>query len=127
VDNAKLLEQMQRISPANSQPGSIYAARNEYFPGLVKIGMTRNSVSRRLTNLSCSLPADFELICEAYVANPEAVEATIHLHFANARVRANREFFRIGEAEAIAAFVIARDAAGYDLNAALAGAFAGAA
>lgn len=119
-----LAEQLQLCAEQEAEtPGCVYIAKNEFMPGLVKIGMTTGSVGRRLTNLSCSLPSDFELVHESFLRHPKAIEQALHLHFSEFRVSKNREFFRLPEDKAMAALAQAFEIDGIDLNSVLSKAF----
>jgi hypothetical protein len=86
--------------------GHVYAAKNEYLPGMVKIGFAK-CVRTRLKTLSCAMPVDWELIDSAYVHHAEGVENAIHAFFSAQRVAPNRELFRLPDDAVLAALAIA--------------------
>lgn len=110
-------EQIQLIvQESKPERGHIYAVRNLYFPGIVKIGMTANSVHSRIKNLSSAVPADFELVHTVFVNHALAIEQSLHAHFCKFRVNLGREFFKIDESSAIEALNVAFEVDGASLN-----------
>lgn len=83
----------------------VYAMTNEAMPGLVKIGVTTDSVEARRQALSRStaVPAPFEVLCYAKVRKAYDVEALLHRTLAHCRLP-GKEFFRVETACVIAAF-----------------------
>lgn len=99
--------------------GVVYALKNEGAPGLIKVGMTRNSVWSRIKNLSTGYPQDWEVVEECGVKDPEYVERALHAHWSLWRETMNRELFRIEEAEVRKAFAVCRELCEVDLSAAI--------
>ena len=76
--------------------GYCYAAETKCLKGLFKFGCTTRSVYKRLKTLSnSSVPEPFTLVACVPTADPFGLEKQIHQHFAHARVRHNREFFKL--------------------------------
>lgn len=87
------------ISQNNKQPrsfGFIYVLQNIDMPDVYKVGMTTRSPHARAAELSSAtgVPAPFEVIYYAEVANPEKEERRVHLELHKYRVTRSREFFR---------------------------------
>lgn len=92
-------------------PNIIYVLTNEAMPGLVKIGLTTDSVESRISNLSSgsAVPLPFECHYAAEIPehmNLEKVEKTLHQLFSEHRVNPKREFFRIEPEKAVLALSI---------------------
>jgi len=87
--------------------GFAYAAWNEYFPSMVKIGATRKSSPyMRLKELSgTGVPGKFELVACIQTSTPFQVEKIIHNHFNEHRTFGKRkEFFEVDRDEVVAYF-----------------------
>lgn len=82
----------------------VYVLTNASFPGLVKIGMTRREVWRRVNELSGStgVPTPFELVKAYRVEDAKFAERLIHTKLASKRLASNKEFFNMGAADAVA-------------------------
>ena len=88
----------QELTVKSPTPGFAYAAWNEHFPSMVKIGATRRSSPyMRLKELSSTgVPGKFELVACIQTFNPFQVEKTIHQHFNECRSFGKRkEFFEV--------------------------------
>ncbi|MEO2089362.1 MAG: GIY-YIG nuclease family protein [Gemmataceae bacterium] len=81
---------------------------NEAMPGLVKIGLTSDSVQARLTQLSATsgVPLAFECYFAAEVQDGARIERTLHQLFAEYRVNPRREFFRLDPEKVVLAISI---------------------
>ena len=79
--------------------GVIYVLINEAMPNLVKIGKLNKegrTVEDRMRELdTTSVPLPFECFSAWEVENVDKAERAIHQAFADVRIRARREFFRI--------------------------------
>lgn len=78
--------------------GIVYALTNPAMPGLVKIGMTSNSVDVRKDQLyfGCTgVPLPFECEYACKVNDYKKVEKNLHIAFAPDRINSNREFFKV--------------------------------
>ena len=76
--------------------GVVYVLTNPAMPGLIKIGLSELPIEQRLRQLdTTSLPLPFECFCAVEVENPYEVERSLHLAFADHRIRPSREFFRL--------------------------------
>jgi len=64
-------------------PDIVYILTSEAMPGLVKIGLTTESVESRLTQLSLftGVPLAFECYFAAQVNNGSRIERTLHQLF----------------------------------------------
>lgn len=131
IETAKVIERRllgeddPRLSDAlarcpSGKPGTVYALKNECAPGLIKVGMTRNSVHSRIKNLSTAFPKNWEVVEQCMVKDPEHVEGVLHAHWFQRRATNNRELFRLDEAEIRKAFALCGELCGVDLSAAIA-------
>jgi hypothetical protein len=74
----------------------VYILTNEAMPGIIKIGLTENSVSERVLQLdTTSVPVPFQCYYAARVDDHKKVERALHTAFGDFRVRPNREFFKM--------------------------------
>jgi hypothetical protein len=74
----------------------VYILINESMPGYVKIWLTTGTVEERLRQLDRTwTPLPFECHYAAEVWDAKKEEEWLHSIFADRRVRANREFFKI--------------------------------
>jgi len=97
----------QELTVTSPTPGFAYAAWNEYFPSMVKIGATRRSSPyTRLKELSgTGVPGKFELVACIQTFNPFQVEKTIHQYFNACRSFGKRkEFFEVSKEDVIGYF-----------------------
>ncbi len=94
--------------------GFVYVLSNPSMPGLVKIGMTTDTVLERAAQLSAATGVPESYVVEGYVAcvDPRRVEAALHERFETRR-KAGREFFQVELAEALSAL---RDLSGRDFD-----------
>ena len=91
-------------------PEIIYVLTNEAMPGIVKVGLTNDSVEARLTQLSTAsgVPVPFECYFAAEVADAAKLERTLHQLFAETRVNPKREFFRVDPEKVVLAISIGK-------------------
>ena len=76
--------------------GVVYILLNESMPGYVKIGKTTGDLIARIKQLDgTGVPLPFTCFYASKVVDCDFVEARLHDAFADQRVRANREFFRV--------------------------------
>ena len=89
-------------------PDTVYVLINEAMPGLIKIGLTGDSVEARLTALSSptGVPLAFECYFAAEVKDGARIEKTLHLLFAEHRINPRREFFRLDPEKVVLAISI---------------------
>ena len=74
----------------------VYILQNDAMPGLVKVGMTTNSIEERMRSLDTTgVPLPFRCFFAAEVHDAKKVEERIHEAFGDQRVREKREFFKI--------------------------------
>lgn len=92
-------------------PKIIYVLKNEAMPGLVKIGLTTDSVESRIGNLSSNsgVPLPFE--CHFAAEVPDTfdlgkLEKTLHQLFAEHRINPKREFFKVEPEKVVLALSI---------------------
>ena len=78
------------------------------MPGLVKVGLTNDSVEARLTQLSTAsgVPLPFECYFAAEVGDVAKLEKTLYQLFAETRVNPRREFFRVDPEKVVLAISI---------------------
>lgn len=82
---------------------TVYVLSNPAMPGIVKIGMTSDDVSLRLSQLyQTGVPFPFELQFACRVSNAAEVEMALHKAFYPNRINPKREFFKIDADQAIA-------------------------
>jgi len=86
----------------------VYILTNEAMPGLVKIGLTSDSVESRISQLSgfTGLPLPFECYFAAEVDDAGRIEGVLQKLFSEYRVNPKREFFRIDPEKAVLAISI---------------------
>jgi hypothetical protein len=96
-------------------PEIVYVLTNEAMPGLIKIGLTSDSVEARLTTLSShtGVPLAFECYFAAEVKDGAAevkdgarIEKTLHQLFGEFRINPKREFFRLDPEKIVLAISI---------------------
>ncbi|WP_215779110.1 GIY-YIG nuclease family protein [Paludibacterium sp. B53371] len=92
-------------------PKIIYVLTNEAMPGLVKIGLTTDSVESRIANLSShtGIPLPFECHFAAEIPDDiklEKIEKTLHQLFSEHRVNPKREFFKLEPEKVVLALSI---------------------
>ena len=96
------------------QPGYLYILTNPSLGSLIKIGRTTRSPHERVNELSAgtAIPTPFVLAFDAYVEDCFKAEEYVHsrLEKDGYRVAANREFFNVDVATAIAAILEAQKA-----------------
>lgn len=84
--------------------GYVYVATNPAMEGFVKIGSTKQSVEKRLSDLyATGVPLPFDLVHAAEIeGDPRDVELTLHEVFDPQRVNPRREFFEIDPGQPVA-------------------------
>ncbi len=89
-------------------PNIVYMLTNEAMPGLVKIGLTTDSVENRVAQLSShsGVPLPFECYFAAEVGDASRIENILHQLFSENRVNPRREFFRIDAEKVVLALSI---------------------
>ena len=77
--------------------GYVYVISNPSLPdNLVKIGFTDRDPSERLKELDqAGLPTEYVEHYRIRTANPRELEKRLHLHFADKRLREDKEFFTV--------------------------------
>lgn len=88
----------------------IYVLTNEFMPGLVKIGVTADSVESRISQLSAhtGVPIPFECYFAAEVQDSEKLEKTLHQLFSENRINPKREFFKVDPEKVVLAISIGK-------------------
>lgn len=84
--------------------GFIYVLTNRYMPGLVKIGMTTQTINARMSRLyGTGVPVQFECIFAFRVpaCDLAKVEDLVHKAFGSHRVNPHREFFEFDDNEQV--------------------------
>jgi len=89
-------------------PNTVYVLTNEAMPGLVKIGLTGDSVEARISQLNSvpGVPLPFECYYAAEVDNMKRVESLLHQLFSEHRINPKREFFKIDPEKVVLALTI---------------------
>lgn len=89
-------------------PNIIYVLTNEAMPGIVKVGLTTDSVEGRITQLSSftGVPLPFECYFAAEVKDCAKLEKTLHQLFSESRINPKREFFKIDPEKVVLAISI---------------------
>lgn len=92
-------------------PRLIYVLTNEAMPGLVKIGLTTDTVESRISNLSSNTGVPLPFECHFAAEIPEEVnllklEKTLHQLFAEHRINPKREFFKVEPEKVVLALSI---------------------
>jgi len=88
--------------------GIVYILTNDAMPGIIKIGITEDSVENRIKTLdNTSLPLPFRFYFAIESKRYKTIERNMHDAFAAFRVRENREFFRMDPERAVSALKIA--------------------
>jgi T5orf172 domain len=92
-------------------PQIIYVLKNEAMPGLVKIGLTTDSVESRISNLSSSTGVPLPFECHFAAEIPDGInliklEKTLHQLFAEHRTNPKREFFKVEPEKVVLALSI---------------------
>lgn len=91
--------------------GIIYVLTNEAMPGLVKIGLTTDSVESRISNLSATTGVPLPFECHFAVEVPDEtnlnkLEKTLHQLFSEHRINPKREFFKVEPEKVVLALSI---------------------
>ena len=92
-------------------PKIIYVLKNEAMPGLVKIGLTTDSVESRIYNLSSNSGVALPFECHFAAEVPDTfdlgkLEKTLHQLFAEHRINPKREFFKVEPEKVVLALSI---------------------
>lgn len=86
--------------------GFVYILVNEAMPGLVKIGKTKRMPTERSIELfTTGVPQPFVVKFALFTGDMNRLESDIHYELSDCRVSSSREFFRIGEDEAIKSLI----------------------
>ena len=102
----------QKVSPTQSiiptkeskkHKGFVYVLDNPSLEGMVKIGATTKSPSKRCFELSSStsIPTPFNIVYSQPSINPFKLESIVHSILDKYRVNKNREFFNVDTDKAI--------------------------
>jgi hypothetical protein len=97
--NAVIMETLTIEAPSELEEnidGFVYILSNQSMPGLLKIGYTTGTATKRANELSrvTSIPTGFKVEWTLPVSgNPRSVEQTAHAHLA--RNRHGKEFFKV--------------------------------
>ena len=86
----------------------VYVLTNEAMPGIIKIGLTNDSVEARIGSLNShsGVPLPFECFFAAEVDSCSRVEKILHQLFSEHRINPKREFFRIDPEKVVLAISI---------------------
>lgn len=81
--------------------GYVYGVVNPYFPDLIKVGLTKQPIEKRLRSLSSSgTPGRYELRFVFPVRSVHAAERLAHKALSDYRESSSKEFFRIDHSNA---------------------------
>ncbi len=90
--------------------GIVYILTNDAMPGIIKIGITEDSVEARIKSLdNTSLPLPFRFYFAIESKRYKEIEKLAHDTFSSFRVRENREFFKMDPERAVSALKISGD------------------
>lgn len=91
-----------------TMPDIVYVLTNEAMPGLVKVGLTTDSVEERISQLSTAsgVPLPFECYFAAEVNDCARLEKTLHRLFSDSRINPKREFFKVDPEKVVLAISI---------------------
>ena len=89
-------------------PDIVYILTNEAMPGIIKIGLTTDSVESRILQLSShsGVPLPHECYFAAEVGNCVKLEKTLHQLFSEERLNPKREFFKLDPEKVVLAISI---------------------
>src|SRR5689334_5018707 len=84
------------------ETGYIYFLTNTCMPGLLKIGFTKGELDIRVKQLrSSGVPHAFVVVGAFLVSDTEDCEKEVHKLLESARIKRDREFFKVTASEAI--------------------------
>ena len=87
--------------------GIVYVLTNDAMPGIIKIGITEESVEARIKSLdNTSLPLPFRFYFAIESKRYKEIEKLAHDTFSAFRIRENREFFKMDPERAVSALKI---------------------
>lgn len=87
--------------------GKVYILTNDAMPGIIKIGITENSIEERMRSLdTTSVPMPFRFHYAIESDKYKEIEKLMHNAFSKLRVRDNREFFKMDAENAVSALKI---------------------
>ncbi len=90
--------------------GIVYILTNDAMPGIIKIGITEESVENRIKSLdNTSLPLPFRFYFAIESKRYKEIEKLAHDTFSAFRLRENREFFKMDPERAVSALRISGD------------------
>lgn len=81
----------------------VYVLKNSSYPGMYKIGKTKN-LKKRLTSLNCASPSPFEIVKVVRCFDEKQslrIEHKLHKRFRNNQCRSGREFFNLTNKEIV--------------------------
>jgi hypothetical protein len=81
--------------------GFVYVLKNSSMPNLYKVGHTLKSPQQRAKELSSqtNMPESFEVVFYGEISNPNRLENELHEIYAENRINASREFFKLTDDE----------------------------
>ena len=101
-DKVRYFTNHSRVDKNSEGSEYVYILKNEFMPGLLKIGYTYNDPLQRANQLfKTGVPGEFEVIYTARCFNGMRVERAVHSALEQFRVRKDREFFKIDLPQAI--------------------------
>ncbi len=104
-DINKYIRYIKISKVGNIMDGWVYCFSNDYMPGIVKIGRTKELPEKRLKDAnSCTWNLPFKLIISKKVNNYKQKEKYLHKVFKSYRIKNNREFFHLSYEQVIDQF-----------------------
>jgi len=87
--------------------GKVYILTNDAMQGIIKIGITDNTIEERMKTLdNTSVPKPFRFHYAIESDRYKEIEKLMHNAFSKFRVRDNREFFKMDAEDAVSALKI---------------------
>jgi hypothetical protein len=87
--------------------GIVYILTNDSMPGIIKMGITDESIQDRMKSLdNTSIPTPFRFYFAIEDDRYKEIEKLVHNTFADYRIRQNREFFKVDPERAVSALKI---------------------
>lgn len=98
------MKKQNNCTEEKKQRGYVYVMSNPSMPKMVKIGVTQQTVEKRLKALSkpTGVPTPFQIEYECEVEDCYKIEAALKAIFGPYRVSENREFFQVTVPQIIA-------------------------
>jgi hypothetical protein len=103
-DKVSYFTNHSRVDKNSEGSEYVYVLKNEFMPGLLKIGYTYNTPESRAVQLfKTGVPDMFKVVYRCKCFNGMRIERAVHQQLKKYRIREDREFFKIKLEEAIQA------------------------